>query len=191
MTQVVYPTTNQEDSDMFHNWGRLFSKASNAIVEASDLAKALDQARGEMEQLRSEVQRVLSLNETLGQELHQVREERDEARVSLAHANDTIARVQRELDLEIQTTGNLRNDVDGLRRTISDELQSHETQITELKFRHREEVDAIRRQRDDLGFENEALHHEVTQLQGHLNRIRDALGVVQAQSVDAPVQSVA
>jgi len=124
MTQVVYPTTNQEDSDMFHNWGRLFSKASNAIVEASDLSKQLEQARTEMEQLRSEVQRVLALNETLGQELHQVREERDEARVNLAHAQDTIARVQRELEIETQTTINLRNDVDGLRRTISDELQS-------------------------------------------------------------------
>ena len=191
MTQVVYPTTNQEDSDTMSNWGRLFSKASNAIVEASDLAKALDQARGEMEHLRSEVQRVLALNETLGQELHVVREERDEARVNLAHANDTIARVQRELEIETQTTINLRNDVDGLRRTISDELQSYEAQITELKIRHREEVDVVKRQRDDLGFENEAMHHEINQLKGHLNRIRDALGVVQAQSVDAPVQSVA
>ena len=191
MTQVVYPTTNQEDSDMFHNWGRLFSKASNAIVEASDLSKQLEQARTEMEQLRSEVQRVLALNETLGQELHVVREERDEARVNLAHANDTIARVQRELEIETQTTINLRNDVDGLRRTISDELQSYEAQITELKIRHREEVDVVKRQRDDLGFENEAMHHEINQLKGHLNRIRDALGVVQAQSVDAPIQSVA
>jgi len=191
MTQVVYPTTNQEDSDMFHNWGRLFSKASNAIVEASDLSKQLEQARTEMEQLRSEVQRVLALNETLGQELHVVREERDEARVNLAHANDTIARVQRELEIETQTTINLRNDVDGLRRTISDELQSYEAQITELKIRHREEVDVVKRQRDDLGFENEAMHREINQLKGHLNRIRDALGVVQAQSVDAPIQSVA
>ena len=191
MTQVVYPTTNQEDSDMFHNWGRLFSKASNAIVEASDLAKALDQARAEMEQLRSEVQRVLALNETLANELHEVRTDRDEARHQLAEATETITRVRDALERESQTSTNLRSDIDGLRRTISDELQSHEYQITELKTRHREEVDGVRRQRDDLGYENEALHHEVEQLKGHLNRIRDALGVVQAQSVDAPIQSVA
>ena len=191
MTQVVYPTTNQEDSDMFHNWGRLFSKASNAIVEASDLSKQLEQARTEMEQLREEVKRVLSLNETLANELHEVRTQRDEYHQLLANAEDTLSRVRRELEVETQTTVNLRSDIDGLRRTISDELQSHEYQITELKTRHREEVDGVRRQRDDLGYENEALHHEVEQLKGHLNRIRDALGVVQAQSVDAPIQSVA
>lgn len=191
-TEIVQvPHSDQEDSHMFGDFARLFSKASNAIVQASDLSKELDQARAEMEQLRHEVRRVLELNETLAQELTQVRNERDEARSQLAQANETIQRVEYALNEEIRTSANLRQDVEGLRRTISDELLSHDNQIRELKERHREEVDGFRRQRDDLGFENEALKHEVFTLRGRLDNIRSALGNVQEQPDAAPVQSVA
>lgn len=191
MTQVIYPTTNQEDSDTMGNWGRLFSKASNAIVEASDLAQRLDHANSEMEQLRSEVQRVLALNETLANELHEVRTDRDEARAELARANDTIARVQRELETETQITVNLRQDIDGLRRTLSDQLSTHEAQIHEVKERHRQEVDGLQSRVRDREYELMSLHDEYNKVRAKLENIQNILSVVQPQSENAPVQSVA
>ena len=173
------------------NWGRLFSKASNAIVEASDLAQRLDHANSEMEQLRSEVQRVLALNETLANELHEVRTDRDEARAELARANDTIARVQRELETETQITVNLRQDIDGLRRTLSDQLSTHEAQILEIKERHRQEVDGLQSRVRDREYELMSLHDEYNKVRAKLENIQNILSVVQPQSENAPVQSVA
>jgi chromosome segregation ATPase len=94
MTDITNVQVPAED-EMANMAQRFFTKASDAIVQASRLARVVEELQAQVSRLTAEVEQVKAQNEQLVAELHTTRSERDDYREkfwrSEAEHNETKA----------------------------------------------------------------------------------------------------
>jgi chromosome segregation ATPase len=147
MTDQAINTTGEED--MANMAQRFFSRASDAIVQASKLAKVVEDLQAQLTALSAEVAQVKAQNEQLVAELHNVTVERDDFRQrfwqSEAEHNETkqaLAELQARHDAlgrDHQAQGELLANTQG---SLSD-MVARSRQLEDLLAEAQTKLDAI------------------------------------------------
>jgi chromosome segregation ATPase len=104
---------------------QVFERASNAIVEASKLAKELEQIRQEVEQIKRDLDYMRARNKELDEMLATTRQQRDEARQSAADTTAKLSQATSELDstkYHLEQMTNQRNTLEEQVRKLNEDL---------------------------------------------------------------------
>lgn len=142
------PGTEEQDMGKVRE---IFDRALNAMVEASKLADEVRSMRGELDQLKHDIDYVRARNRELDNMLNDVRQQRDNAQRELGEAKDRLSVATNDL----QAAHNAN--------------ESYNRRINELE----QGIAQARKERDDYGLEALKLREELDQAKSRLADIQD------------------
>lgn len=147
----VSPVPTESEMNSFRS---MLDRALNAIVQASALAKQVEELSKSIEDMKHEVEAVRNNNRWLDEQLHTVRQQRDEAIAQAAQVKDELVQVKNDL---------------ANRNYENDKLNAQVRQLTN-------ELDQARRERDDYGMKHMECSEALDKANAKLAKFRELLG---------------
>lgn len=155
----VSPIVQEEDMSKIRE---LFERAANAIVQASELAKAVTALRADVDSMKTEVEHLRSQNRWLDEQLTSVRQSRDDAQQKARDLQDVVNHVSDQRDSAQRDAAHWQNEANNKDASLA----------------------STRKDRDDAQLRVMDLEDQLTAANARLEQARKFME--QVQSVIAP-----
>lgn len=150
----------QESDEMTHIRS-IFDRAANAIVEASELNKQVQELRSTVDALKQDVDRIRAQNSWLDEQLTNVRRARDEANGKLQNAEGEVASLKEQLEASKRANEDLNAQLTAARQVL----------------------DQTKHERDDYGMKHMAAQEELEKANAALAKFEEVLSGLRPKPV--------
>lgn len=147
----VSPAVTESEMNTFRD---IFTRFADTVTNASQLSQDVANLRTQVEQITRDLQQAASTNAFLSDRLSQAQREKDEALVELSTTKATLATVEAD------------------RNMFKDQISRDSSTINRLQ----DEVNALKRERDDAHFRVLELEDKLKESDGRWGKLRELFG---------------